>query len=594
MSLRFKKKVDEPLIFEGGSEGGFKKFSISKLAYISHTDNHAKVKEGEDLIRSSKMIMEDFEGIDKLLEDLGTDPNTGIKDFQATKAGRVEHNGTNAFIPPKIKTLYELIMENFEDTINLVLLAASIVSLAIGLIKEGFPEGMIEGTSIMIALTIIIVVNSGNNWISEQKLAALVETSAKQMIGVFRGDKEAITIDIQELVVGDIVEIRDGMKIPADCILVEGQEFETNEAELTGEPDQLPKVPLNQDNYKDGSIAALIGMSMCVKGFGKALVIAVGENTVSGAITKATQKKSEDTLLQKKLAVMAEKIGNVGIACAVLTLVSLIIRTGLEMASIIPCGCGNITVCVAEPDCTPLTFELSIDNRLWIDLLNTLIIAISVVVVAIPEGLPLAVTISLSYSSAQMQAENNLVRKLASSETMGGVTHICSDKTGTLTQNKMTVMAIYTSLFDKLCTDQALGLKLPKEFNGVANEVQVEGTGKSLWDFIVQSVMLNSSARIEKNDGSNEAETGDYITTGNVTEQGIFKFFMNVHGGKETNAVRADFPKEDILTTVPFTSSRKRASVAIKTGDHVTIFCKGAPDMVFKTVTHCIDAEGNK
>jgi len=146
------------------------------------------------------MIMEDFEGIDKLLEDLGTDPNTGIKDFQATKAGRVEHYGTNAFIPPKIKTLYELIMENFEDTINLVLLAASIVSLAIGLIKEGFPEGMIEGTSIMIALTIIIVVNSGNNWISEQKLAALVETSAKQMIGVFRGDKEAITIDIQELV----------------------------------------------------------------------------------------------------------------------------------------------------------------------------------------------------------------------------------------------------------------------------------------------------------------------------------------------------------------------------------------------------------
>jgi P-type E1-E2 ATPase len=80
-----------------------------------------------------------------------------------------------------------------------------------------------------------------------------------------------------------------------------------------------------------------------------------------------------------------------------------------------------------------------------------LIIAISVVVVAIPEGLPLAVTISLSYSSAQMQAENNLVRKLASSETMGGVTHICSDKTGTLTQNKMTVMAIYSSIFDKLC-----------------------------------------------------------------------------------------------------------------------------------------------
>jgi len=400
MSLRFKKKVDEPLIFEGGSDGPFKKFPVQELANISHTDNHHKVEEGENMIRSSKMIMEDFGGIEELLRDLGTDPNTGILDFKGTKKQRIEHYGSNAFIPPNIKTLYELVMENFEDFINIVLLAASVVSLAIGLIKEGFPEGMIEGTSIIIALFIIIVVNSGNNWISEQKLAKLVETSASAEIAVFRGDKEAITVDIQDLVVGDIVEIRDGMKIPADCILIEGQEFETNESELTGEPDQLSKVALTADNYTDGSVAALLGMSLCVKGFGKAVVIAVGESTVSGAITKATQRENEPTLLQKKLAVMADKIGYVGVSCAVLTLVSLLIRSGLEMANVIPCGCGNITVCVAEPDCKPLTFTLSVENRLWIDLLNTLIIAISVIVVAIPEGLPLAVTISLSYSSA--------------------------------------------------------------------------------------------------------------------------------------------------------------------------------------------------
>ena len=299
MSLRFKKKVEEPLIdFEGGAADNYgEKYGINELALISHTDNHHKVEEGENMIRSSKMIMEDFEGIDTLLTELGTNPDTGILEFGRTKAKRIERFGTNAFIPPKIKTLYELVMENFEDFINIVLLAASIVSLAIGLIKEGFPEGMIEGTSIIIALFIIIVVNSGNNWVSEQKLAKLVATSAVQKIGVFRGDKEAITIDIQELVVGDIVEIREGMKIPADCILVEGQEFETNEAELTGEPDQLPKVALTQDNYADGSVAALLGMSMCVKGFGKAVVIAVGENTVSGAITKSTQKPNESTLL---------------------------------------------------------------------------------------------------------------------------------------------------------------------------------------------------------------------------------------------------------------------------------------------------------
>lgn len=108
----------------------------------------------------------------------------------------------------------------------------------------------------------------------------------------------------------------------------------------------------------------------------------------------------------------------------------------------IPCGCTNITSCQVDENCKELTFELSIENRFWTEILNAIIISITVVVVAIPEGLPLAVTISLSFSSSAMKKLNNLVRKLASSETMGGATHICSDKTGTLTLNKMTVMSV--------------------------------------------------------------------------------------------------------------------------------------------------------
>ena len=103
------------------------------------------------------------------------------------------------------------------------------------------------------------------------------------------------------------------------------------------------------------------------------------------------------------------------------------------MVDMIPCDCQNIINCEKDSKCVPLSFELSLGNRLWINVLNTVIIAISVVVCAIPEGLPLAVTISLSYSSKKMYAKNNLVRKLASAETMGGATHICTDKTGTLT-----------------------------------------------------------------------------------------------------------------------------------------------------------------
>jgi len=119
----------------------------------------------------------------------------------------------------------------------------------------------------------------------------------------------------------------------------------------------------------------------------------------------------------------------------------MIVRSILEMVDVLPCGCGNVMSCQAEKDCVPLTFKFEEGNRFWINVLNSLIIAISVIVCAIPEGLPLAVTISLSFSSKQMEKLNNLVRNMNSSETMGSATHICSDKTGTLTQNKMTVMA---------------------------------------------------------------------------------------------------------------------------------------------------------
>lgn len=183
--------------------------------------------------------------------------------------------------------------------------------------------------------------------------------------------------------------------------------------------------------------------SKCVSGVGKAVVVAVGTSTAAGVIALKTQVGSETTHLQDKLEAITMKIGNIGTIVAGLTLASQLIRICFEYFELfnIPCGCQNIFRCKKLPKCTPYDFG-DFKNRVYFELLDAVIIAITVIVVAIPEGLPLAVVIALSFASKKMQDLNNLVKKPPSAETMGGATHICSDKTGTLTQNKMTVMGL--------------------------------------------------------------------------------------------------------------------------------------------------------
>lgn len=175
-------------------------------------DNHHKEGDSKfpDRVISSKMIIEDFKGIPAIARSLCTDLKTGIEGTAKDIVERQAVYGKNSFPPPKIKGILELIAENFNDTINKILFLAAIVSIIIGVIQHGFPDGMLEGTSILIALTIIIVVNSGNNYISERRLADLVSLSDKQEVAVFRGSSDAITIDGSQLVVGDIIAFEAG------------------------------------------------------------------------------------------------------------------------------------------------------------------------------------------------------------------------------------------------------------------------------------------------------------------------------------------------------------------------------------------------
>jgi magnesium-transporting ATPase (P-type) len=337
-------------------------------------------------------------------------------------------------------------------------LVAALVSLVIGIVKDGFAEGWLEGVSIMLALCIIIVVSSGNNYASEKRLANLIALAEKQDVPVYRkGNGETETVSYEDLVVGDLIALSKGMKVPADCMVVENDNLFSKEDALTGEPDALPKNALTQQNYNEGKDCVIFAKATISDGTGKGIVLVVGEDTVAGGIQKKVQEQGEEgdnqTLLQKKLNSIANQIGNVGYGCAGLTFIAILIRLILELSGVINCGCKNLVTCEAPSvetlkdgtkkfvGCDVLNLG-AINNRFYTELLNTVIIAITVIVVAIPEGLPLAVTISLSFSSAKLQKAHNLVRKLASAETMGAVTHICSDKTGTLTENVMTTMSV--------------------------------------------------------------------------------------------------------------------------------------------------------
>jgi P-type E1-E2 ATPase len=181
-------------------------------------------------------------------------------------------------------------MENFDDQINRILLAAAVVSIIIGLIQHGWPKGMLEGTSIMIALCIIITVSSGNNYASERRLANLVALADQQDVAVYRKGNadETETIPYTDLVVGDLVKIEKGMKVPADCMLVSGQNVQCKEDALTGEPDDLDKTALTAQNYNQSKNCIMFAKATVTNGVGTAMVLTVGEHTSAGAITKKT------------------------------------------------------------------------------------------------------------------------------------------------------------------------------------------------------------------------------------------------------------------------------------------------------------------
>ncbi|POM62649.1 Calcium-translocating P-type ATPase, PMCA-type [Phytophthora palmivora] len=450
---------------------------------------------------------------------------------------RRELFGRNVFEDAPIKGLFRLFVESLQDTTLIILIIAAIASMVTGYMEH--PEtGWSEGVAILLGVMLVAVVTSINNYTKEKQFRALSAKNDDVLVKVLR-DGKPDQVPVGEITVGEVIILETGDRVPADAVLINGSDLKCNESSLTGEPDDVSKVH-KKDPFLLSSCLVASGRSEC-------LVIAVGTECRWGKIKSKLVREQKATPLMEKLEEMAKHIGYVGMSFSIATIVAMII-----------------------------IYSTSDDKKLeysWPSyILHTFLIGVTIIVVAIPEGLPLAVTISLSYSTKKMLRDNNLIRVLAACETMGNVTSICSDKTGTLTENKMTVVQGW--VLGKLFKDEFVN----------ASRTQFTVDAKALEE-LAANIAVNTSAYLKDVNGAPQVQ-------GNKTE-GAVLLWMN----------RLKFPIMDIRREnfqiargdrlFPFSSEKKSMAAIVKRSNGCyRLYSKGAAEVILTRATKFIDSNG--
>ena len=420
---------------------------------------------------------------------------------------RLEH-GENLLTPPKKQSVWRLYLEKYDDPMVRILLLAAVVSLVLSFVRQDFMETIGIIAAIILATTVGFYFELD----AMRKFNVLNQIGEEQPVKVVRDSKVQV-IARREVVVGDVVIVETGDEVPADGILFEAMDLQVDESSLTGEP--LTNKEVRKGDYgtqsQDGQEAypkdLLLRSSMVMAGTGRYVVTAVGDGTEIGHVarmsTEVTGVKTPLNLQLDRLAKLISKVGS-GVAIA-----SFLLFLGHDI----------------------LTNELwQTDDYVGMIgvALKYFMMAVTLIVMAVPEGLPMAITLALALNMRRMLKSNNLVRKLQASETMGAVTVICTDKTGTLTENRMTVSDVKCMMCD----------------------------GRSETSDLYRAIALNTTA------------THD---VGNPTEQSLLRWLMKK--GVDYQHIRDEYP---ITSRTPFSTERKYMSTTVGN----TIYIKGAPEIV--------------
>lgn len=572
------KLTDNNGIDEVEAAGGIQGFKISKEDLVEFMKNRQ--------MEMVTAIQEKFHDINGLIKILKSSAVKGLPNLPEDFEARRNKFGVNYIPPNPPKTFLQLCWEALEDTVLRILIVAAILSLILGMVIESVETGWIEGFAILVAVAVVSLVTALNDWQKEKQFRQLKgQISKEQVVDIIRGGT-AVTVQIKEIVVGDVVQLKYGDLIPADGIVLQCNDLKVDESSLTGESD-IVKKSLEKD-------PALLSGTHIMEGSCKYIITAVGPNSQSGIImlllsggkpatpktpaadTKAegdglmedvelneqaapkkdeeeesgSEEEKEKSILQNKLTKLALTIGWCGVVAAVITTVVIILRFCIETYAIEKQGWKTIHLQ---------------------GFLRAFIVGITILVVAIPEGLPLAVTISLAYSVKKMLKDNNLVRHLNACETMGNATAICSDKTGTLTTNRMTVVESYI---------QGTHYKSIPESGSFSKEFV---------ELFCESIAVNSNygSRIEV---SSEGQ-GLPKQLGNKTECALLGFILEL--GETYQAYRDTNPEEAFVHVYTFNSKRKSMSTVINRPDgSFRVFTKGASEMVLSKCSQIIGDKG--
>ncbi|KAL3507801.1 hypothetical protein ACH5RR_033183 [Cinchona calisaya] len=457
---------------------------------------------------------------------------------------RIEAFGINTCRKNPEKGFFHFVWEAFQDPTIAILLVCAVFSLGFGLKENGPKEGWYDGGSIFVAVFLVISVSAISNFRQNRQFEKLSMVSSNIQVEVVRNGRRQ-HISIVEIVVGDVVCLKIGDQVPADGLFLEGHSLRVDESSMTGESDHL-EVNHNQNPF-------LISGTKVADGYGQMLVTSVGMNTTWGEMmSSVTRDCTEKTPLQSRLNKLTSAIGKVGLAVAFLVLVVLLVRyfTGHTKDAN---GSKEFDGSRTKAD--------AVINAV----VKIIAAAVTIVVVAIPEGLPLAVTLTLAYSMKRMVTDQAMVRKLSACETMGSATIICTDKTGTLTLNRMTVTKFWMG-------------------KDSVQKTSCDFIAINVLELLHQAVCLNTTGSVYRSISSGLEFSGS-PTEKAILSWAVMELNMNMERVKQNYS---------ILHVEAFNSEKKRSGVLAKNNanNSIHIHWKGAAEMMLAMCSHYYELEG--